>query len=327
MTRLPRVFLSAFISVGGLVVPGSVHGASHDDGGYAVEPGDYLFGIAHHQGVTLGALLRANDLSVTDVIHPGQRLAIPAPAPAASSTAGSGTYTVRSGDYLFGITRRLGVPVSSLLAANGLTLTSVIHPGQRLAIPAPARTASSTARSDTYTVRSGDYLFGIARRLGVPVSSLLAANGLTLTSVIHPGQQLEVPAGSSSSAPASGTATPSTQPSTAAAPRPIAGATPTGSPTPVSAAVVERTIRDVWPDDLEETALTIAWRESRYEPDAQSQCCSGLFQLYYDVHKSWLADLGINSRDDLYNPRTNADAAFALYQRAGGWSPWSLADY
>ena len=99
---------------------------------------------------------------------------------------------------------------------------------------------------------------------------------------------------------------------------------PTASPTPASAAVVERIIRDVWPNALEETALAIAWRESRYESGAQGQCCSGLFQIYYDVHKSWLADLGINSRNDLYDPRTNAEAAFALYQRAGGWAPWAL---
>ena len=138
--------------------------------------------------------------------------------------------------------------------------------------------------------------------------SLLAANGLTLTSVIHPGQQLELPAGADSSASASSPSTPST-----------------ASTTPASAEVVEQIIRDVWPDALEETALAIALRESRYESDAQSQCCSGLFQIYYDVHKGWLADLGIDSRDDLYHPRTNAEAAFALYQRAGGWAPWSLA--
>jgi murein DD-endopeptidase MepM/ murein hydrolase activator NlpD len=167
-----------------------------------------------------------------------------------------------------------------------------------LAIPTAATRAS--ARSDTYTVRPGDSLFGIARRLGVSTRSLLAANRLTLTSVIHPGQQLEVPAGAN---PSSSTA----------------------SPTPASPEVVERIIRDVWPDALEETALAIAWRESHYEPGAQSQCCSGLFQIYYDVHKGWLAELGINSRNDLYHPRTNAEAAFALYQRAGGWGPWSLA--
>ena len=140
--------------------------------------------------------------------------------------------------------------------------------------------------------------------------SLLAANGLTLNSVIHPGQQLEVPAGADPSAPAASPPAPRPRspPSTAA-----------------GAEAVERIIRDVWPDALEETALAIAWRESRYESGAQSRCCSGLFQIYYDVHKGWLADLGINSRRDLYHPRTNTAAAFALYQRAGGWGPWSLA--
>ncbi len=365
MTRFARLLVIASLSVGGLVTPAAVHGAPDGDGGYVVQPGDYLFGIAHQQGVTLGDLLGANDLTVTDVIHPGQRLAIPAaaarssagtgtytvrsgdslfgiaqrlgvstrsllaanrltltsvihpgqrlaiPAAAARSSAGTGTYTVRSGDSLFGIAQRLGVSTRSLLAANRLTLTSVIHPGQRLAIPAAA--ARSSAGTGTYTVRSGDSLYGIARRLGVSTRSLLAANRLTLTSVIHPGQRLEVPAGANPSA--------STTPPPTAAPRPTAGP----PPTPASAEVVERIIRDVWPDALEETALAIAWRESHYEPGAQSQCCSGLFQIYYDVHKVWLADLGINSRNDLYHPRTNAEAAFALYQRAGGWGPWSLA--
>ena len=365
MTRFARLLFVASVSVGGLAAPAAVHGAPDGDRGYVVQPGDSLFGIAHQHGVIVGDLLAANGLTLSSVIHPGQQLAIPAaaasssagrgtytvrsgdslfgiarrhgvivgdllaangltlssvihpgqrlaiPAAAASSSAGRGTYTVRSGDSLFGIARRHGVIVGDLLAANGLTLTSVIHPGQRLAIPAAA--ASSSAGRGTYTVRSGDSLFGIARRLGVSARSLLAANGLTLTSVIHPGQQLEVAA----------EATPAV--SANSPPRRIAGPPSTASPTPASAEVIERIIRDVWPDALEETALAIAWRESHYESGAQSQCCSGLFQIYYDVHKGWLADLGINSRDDLYHPRTNAEAAFALYQRAGGWGPWSLA--
>lgn len=322
MTRFPRVFLAALISVGGLLAPRAVHGAPDDGRGYVVEPGDYLFGIARRQGVTIGELLRANDLDVTDVIHPGQRLTIPGTGPAVTSTPGGASYTVRSGDYLFGIARTLGVPVRSLLAANGLTLTSVIHPGQRLTVPGAGPAANPTAGGASYTVRSGDSLYGIARRLGVPVRSLLAANGLTLTSVIHPGQRLEVPAGATSPAPApaSGTATPPAAPPSPSAPA------PPRPPAAVGADFVERTIRDVWPDDLEDRALAIAWRESRFQPHAQNQCCSGLFQLYYDVHKSWLADVGIDSRGDLYDPRTNAEAAFALYQRAGGWSPWALPD-
>ena len=39
----------------------------------------------------------------------------------------------------------------------------------------------------------GDYLVGIAARLGVDVDALLAANGMTPASLLVPGQKLVVP--------------------------------------------------------------------------------------------------------------------------------------
>ena len=283
-----------------------------------MRPGDSLYGIAHRHNVTIGALLAANRLTLTSVIHPGQRLTIPGAA-AAGPTTSAGAYTVRPGDSLYGIAHRHNVTIGALLAANRLTLTSVIHPGQRLTIPGAAA-AGPTTSAGAYTVRPGDSLYGIAHRHNVTIGALLAANRLTLTSVIHPGQRLTIPARTGSSPP---TTSPSTPPTTAA-PRPVVVPPRTTSPTTAGAAAVERIIRDVWPDALENTALAIAWRESGYQPRAQSQCCSGLFQIYYDVHKGWLAGLGIDSRSDLYDPRTNAEAALALYQRAGGWGPWAL---
>ncbi|MCC6227368.1 MAG: transglycosylase SLT domain-containing protein [Microthrixaceae bacterium] len=82
-------------------------------------------------------------------------------------------------------------------------------------------------------------------------------------------------------------------------------------------------IRDIWPDDLEEQALRIAWRESGFRPDVTSPtgCCHGVFQLHWFAHGSWLSDLGITSRDQLFDARTNIQAAYALYQRSG-WGPW-----
>jgi hypothetical protein len=95
-------------------------------------------------------------------------------------------------------------------------------------------------------------------------------------------------------------------------------------PAPPAPGEIEQIIRDVWPDDLEEQALRIAWRESSYNPRAQNFCCSGLFQIYYEVHAGWLADIGVGSVEDLYNPRLNALAAYTLYQRSGSWEPWRM---
>jgi hypothetical protein len=75
-------------------------------------------------------------------------------------------------------------------------------------------------------------------------------------------------------------------------------------------------IREVWPDELEETALFVAQRESNLVHSVvggKGDCCIGLFQIYWSVHRSWLAASGITTAEQLLNPRTNAEAALALY--------------
>ena len=94
-------------------------------------------------------------------------------------------------------------------------------------------------------------------------------------------------------------------------------------PAPSAPQPVEAIIRDVWPDHLENEAVRIAKRESNLQPEVRNACCFGLFQIYYNVHRSWLADLGITSSNQLFDARTNAEAAYALYQR-NGWQPWAL---
>ena len=126
------------------------------------------------------------------------------------------TYVVRSGDSLFSVAAKLGVRLGPLLRLNHLTLTSVIHPGTVLLVPAeatnpvptasnatttptttpsttPSTTPASTPASTTYVVKSGDYLISIALRHGVRLSALLNANKLVVTSAIHPGNTLIIP--------------------------------------------------------------------------------------------------------------------------------------
>ena len=85
-------------------------------------------------------------------------------------------------------------------------------------------------------------------------------------------------------------------------------------------------IREVWPDEHEENALFVAQRESKLRPNVvggSNDCCIGLFQIFYSVHRSWLKNLGVTEPAQLLDPRVNAEAAFALFKRNGNsWKPW-----
>ena len=219
MTRLHRAIATAALTlaIGAVAVvdtayagPTAPANVAASPQVYVVQAGDYLSGIAERMGVKMSALLAANKLVVTSLIYPGMQLIVPeggkvpgaAAAPAAAAAA---VYTVKSGDSLSGIAARMKVKLSALLATNKLTATSVIHPGSTLVVPAggslpaaaaPAATPSAApAATAQYVVRSGDYLSGIAPALGVKLSALLAANKLTVNSLIYPGMLLNVPAG------------------------------------------------------------------------------------------------------------------------------------
>lgn len=157
----------------------------------------------------------------------------------ASASSGSGTrITVASGDTLYGLSRRHGVPVGAIMAANDMRDASALRAGQTLFIPsaaggtriasaapsapqAPAdktpqqeptdrvavlpqtpktrenadTTASTTAPTagGTYTVASGDTLYGISKKTGASVDRIKAANGLS-NGYLQIGQKLTIPA-------------------------------------------------------------------------------------------------------------------------------------
>jgi len=113
-------------------------------------------------------------------------------------------------------------------------------------------------------------------------------------------------------------------PSAATATVPAVRVNPPAPQTPVGD--TEAIIREVWPDDLEDWAVRIAKRESgpNLKVDAANYCCYGIFQIYFQVHRSWLGDYGVHQPSDLFDPRVNATVALALY-RAGGPGHWSTS--
>ena len=113
---------------------------------HIVQAGDNLYRIALRYGVTIDALMAANDLTTISVIVPGQILAIPgaaasAPLPAVAVPAGARTHRVAEGESLLQIARRYNVTLDALVRANALTIEAVIVPDQVLIIPSGGGTA------------------------------------------------------------------------------------------------------------------------------------------------------------------------------------------
>ena len=191
--------------VGTLAAPASQGPTVH-----VVRRGETLSRIAGQYGVSVTALMQANNIANPDRIYVGQSLTIAvgdrgtsgttsATSGGIASYTGSGdaagachTYTVRLGDSLSTIARQYGVTVSSIQQANGLW-GSLIWPLLKLKIPcggsAPPTATPTGGGTPTpaqgcplvggrYQVRPDDTLYTIARRCNTSVTVLRAANGL-----------------------------------------------------------------------------------------------------------------------------------------------------
>lgn len=102
---------------------------------YVVQRGDTLYSIARRHGVSVQALARANNIYNPSLIRSGQRLVIPGAAAASGYSPSASVHVVQRGQNLFRIALRYGTTVQALAQANNLSSTSLIHVGQRLAIP------------------------------------------------------------------------------------------------------------------------------------------------------------------------------------------------
>ena len=184
---------------------------------YVVKNGDYLGRIASRNRCTVAQIKRWNGLKSNN-IRVGQRLVIyrggggPSTSSSSSSTTAAassssssssnqsstptGTYSVKSGDTLSGIATRHGVTVNQLKQWNGLTSNN-IRVGQKLKLNSSSSASSASASSSgdysTYTVKSGDSLYSIAKNYsGVSAQDIMNFNGMS-SSNIKPGMKIKIP--------------------------------------------------------------------------------------------------------------------------------------
>ena len=98
---------------------------------YTVKRGDNLWNLSRQYGTTVQSIAQLNQIQNPNLIYPGQRLRIPVNMDLGTSTmTQNGSYIVKRGDTLWGISRRYGVTVRYLANKNGIRNPNLIYPGQ-----------------------------------------------------------------------------------------------------------------------------------------------------------------------------------------------------
>ncbi len=129
---------------------------------------------------------------------------------------------VRPGDTLFGLSKRHSVSVAELMSTNRLS-GPALKPGQKLTLPSghsgsnpspPSTAAAAPVASEpvtvaavqapldwtgSYTVKSGDSLYALARVNKVKLDDLQRFNGITDVRKVKPGMVLKMPGSGSNS--------------------------------------------------------------------------------------------------------------------------------
>jgi LysM repeat protein len=130
---------------------------------YTVVANDNLSKIATTLGVTRADVMALNGIVDPDKVFIGQKLKVPTKRPATTTTkapgtattkasaSGAGTYTVKSGENLTKIAKDLGVTMTALMAANGITDPDKIRSGQVLQVPAKTAATATTTKATTAT--------------------------------------------------------------------------------------------------------------------------------------------------------------------------------
>ena len=145
---------------------------------HRVAAGETLSSIARRHGISLSALMLLNQIEDPDAIIVGQILLVAGDTATTPSLATpAGTSTADAAHRHAGGTDPAQTPAQ--------TPTPTPAPTLRTAVPTPSSTPPAN-----YRVQTGDTLYGISRRFGVPAALLTELNDLDEAGTIYEGQVL-----------------------------------------------------------------------------------------------------------------------------------------
>jgi len=150
------------------------------------------------------AVLPADDLTSGGILLP-----VVSNAPAITVPSATKVYSVQKGDTLSSIASVYGTSWKKLAEYNNLSNPNQLKVGQELRIselsgaaaplasvkhaaPVSSRPVASSIKPGTYVIKKGDLLSTIAKRSGLTIAEIKAANSLTTDSIVA-GKSLTIP--------------------------------------------------------------------------------------------------------------------------------------
>lgn len=172
---------------------------------HKVKRGETLWGVARLHGVSVGDIMDLNHLTEATLAE-GQMLKIPpAGKDAALARTRATSHTIAKGETFRSIARRYGLTREELEQANPRIDPDQPKAGARLVIPAtalPGKSRDTDAApsgspaadgASFHTVSEGETYHSIAKKRGVSIAALAAANPDAVPERLRPGMKLRLP--------------------------------------------------------------------------------------------------------------------------------------
>jgi LysM repeat protein len=180
----------AVLALMALVLPLSATAAT-----VTVRSGETLTDIAYRSGVSVGTLIRLNNMSNGNYLRAGSQIQVPGP----SVSAGKGRHRVKKGETLSRIASQYKVSSRDMMAINGLRNANHVEVGQNLKLPSDAVlpkpgfkpvAVTPIPGASEHTVAKGQTLTQIAKAYNLPISTLISINDLRNPNKVEVGTRL-----------------------------------------------------------------------------------------------------------------------------------------
>jgi LysM repeat protein len=128
-----------------------------------------------------------------DAIVSGVKQPASPAAPTHVSIPKQGVHTFTAGETIDSVARKYGVTVSQILAANPNSDKAFTAAGHRITVPTAAAPSSGPKPSIVYTPGKGESEASIAKKFGISVAQLKAANSKSGQPLATAGHRITIP--------------------------------------------------------------------------------------------------------------------------------------